>query len=219
MEERNKNYYDLLKEAVGDSGNYDGILRYLPDFYLLLCRMACDKKSNWYAKMLVNTALAYLVLRKDRIPENEKVGTEGYLDDLFLCAHVLKEIRDKISKETILENVEGLQMKKDTVLDSIYEVHTKSSSYLENKTTGILDYVGLTQFRLLDLMYVNDKVTEITRNKKKMKLLYAMIAVKSKTLLGKGRSGRRFENIKEHLMSHPDFPEIERYMEFDAYDE
>jgi len=209
---KNKNYYDYLQESVGDCDDFEGILKLLPSFYQVLCNIDSDKKSNWYTRMLVNVALSYLILENDLIPEKEK--KKGYLDDIFICAYVLKEIRDKISKEIILDNLDPNESK-ENFLDLIYDVLTKSSSYLDNKTNRILEFVGLNKFNLFDFLYENDKAMNLTRLKKKKRLIYAMLAVKTKQALHNSQYTRQAEYLKEHLKGHPEFVEVRRYMEFD----
>ena len=211
---KNKDYSELLKESVENCNEYEGILINLPNFYSLLCNIASDSKSNWHTKMLVNSALAYLVIEKDIIPE--KYGPKGYLDDLYICAYVLKEIRDKISSEIIIENIEKLGLSnKEEIFDLIYSVFSKSSEYLEEKTEKILNLVGLSKFNLFDLMYFDDRSIHLTKYKKKKKLIYAMLAVKTKQAFSSMRGGLRGEHLKSHLKEHPEFVEISRFMEFD----
>jgi len=113
---KNKNYYDILKESVQGYEGYEGILNNLPIFYKLLCKIDSDKKCPWSAKMLVHSALANLVLESDII--DDSIGPEGYLDDLFLCSYVLKEIRNRISKELITENINENSEKEENTDDA-----------------------------------------------------------------------------------------------------
>jgi uncharacterized membrane protein YkvA (DUF1232 family) len=210
---KNKDYSELLKASVQNCEEYDGILKHLPKLYSLLCNIASDPKSNWHTKMLVNSALAYLVIEKDIIPEKD--GPKGYLDDLFICAYVLKEIRDKISTKIIIKNIEKLDVEnEEQIFDLIYTIFSKSSEYLEEKTEKILKLVGLNKFNLFDLMYIDDKSVNLTKYKKKKNLIYAMLAIKTKQAFFTMRGGLRMEHLKSHLKEHPEFIEISRFMEF-----
>ena len=208
---RNKCYYDYLKNAVDDSQDDEDILKYLPDFYQLLCNISCSKKCQWYTKMLVNVALSYLVLEEDIIPD--KKNKDGYLDDLYICAYVLKEIRDKVSKNVILDNIEYLEFE-DDVLQLIYDVVTSTSYILEDKTTRILEMVGLNQFILLDFLYDQDKTKKLINRKEKRRLLYAMIAVKANPILEVESEAHQIVNLQSLVRTHHEFGEIKRYMEF-----
>lgn len=209
---KNKNYYSFLQQSVGDNQDFEGILKYLPDFYFLICNIGCNKKSNWNTKMLVNAALSYLVLEDDLIPD--KLGRKGHLDDLFICAYVLKEIRDKVSKNIILENMGDLEYG-DEIFQIIYDVVNRSSSFLGEKTEQILEYVGLKDFKSLDFFYDQDKENKLLYHKEKMRLLYAMIAVKTEPILKKtGFDDKKTLKMKAFIQTHPEFEEIKRNIGF-----
>ena len=210
---RNKDYSDILVEAVKDNDMYDGILKNLPKFYVLLCNIASYRKSNWYTKMLVNSALAYLVIEEDVIPD--KKGPKGHLDDLFICTYVLKLIRDKISKDIISDNLHGTGIENgEQAFDLIYETFSKSSFHLEERAEEILSLVGLNKFNNFDLMYQSDKNIQLTKYKKKKRLIYAMLAVKTKQVMSITHGSIRLEHLKKHIKEHPEFIEIKRFMGF-----
>lgn len=208
-----KNYYFVLKQATKDIDDFDGILKYLPEFYKLSCNIINNQMTDWYTKTLLNCSLAYYVLEKDIIPD--KSGDKGYLDNLYLCAYVLKQIRDNVSKEIILNNLEGVNIERDgeEILELIYDVLTKCLVHLNGKEEKILNLVGLSKFNSLDLLCVNDKIAQITVRKKKLKVLYSMVAVKVKSLLSY-IGDTKIERIKEYVQNHPEYGEIKRYGAF-----
>jgi|GEM_PF-2049210 len=208
---RNKSYFEYLKNSVESCQDYEGILAHLPGFYTILCNIARDSKCDWYTKMLINAALSYLVVENDVISE-KKQGAKGYLDDLFVCSYALKQIRDNVSKEIIVSNLGDGESKED-ILEVIYEVVTKSSSYLGKKTKKILDFVGLSKFNEFDFQYNNEKMCVITRLKRQRRLIYAMLAVKTYHVLHNMISTRHTIQLREHLFEHPEFTEIKKYME------
>ena len=208
-----KNYYFILKQAVKDIDDFEGILKYLPEFYKLSCNIMNDQMANWYTKMLLNCSLAYFVLENDVIPD--KLRDRGYLDDLYLCAYVLKQIRDNVSKDIILNNLEGVNIEggAEAVLDLIYDVLTKCSTYLNGAEGKILNLVGLSKFNSLDLLCVKDKILKITVRKNKVKLLYSMIAVKIHDWEGiYGHT--RMKQFREYVQNNPEYEEIKRYGAF-----
>ena len=207
---RRKSYYQNLKVTVDDFGEYEDVLRYLPDFYLLLCNIVKGGKSSWYTKMLSNAALSYLVLESDLI--SDKKGASGYLDDLFLCAYVLKEIRDKVSKNVILENLGKLDYGEE-IFQLIYDVVNITSQYLEGDTEEILRFVGLDSFALFDFLYENEMSKKIENRKEKKKMFYAMIAVKAKQILESNNNAETVA-LKSLIRDHYEFAEINTYMRF-----
>ncbi|MDG6245051.1 MAG: DUF1232 domain-containing protein [Methanolobus sp.] len=208
-----RSYYRQLKESVTvyPEDYYDGVLRYLPDFYQLLCNIGSNARSNWYTKMLVNCALSYLVLEDDLIPDKE--GVEGYLDDLYICAYVLKEIRDKVSKNIILENGGELEFS-DDIFGIIYDVVNITSSHLGDKAEMILDFVGLNKFSQFDLLYEQEISKKLSSRKEKKMLLYAMLAVKTKEIFDTEIDDHTNSMLRSLIMDHPELGDINAYMEF-----
>jgi uncharacterized membrane protein YkvA (DUF1232 family) len=204
-----KDYYNLLSNSVQNYQGYEGIMTNLPSFYQLLCKISSDKKCPWSAKMLINAVISNLVLESDII--DDSIGPEGYLDDLYLCAYVLKEIRDRISKEIILDNLDDSSDKKE-MLKKIYEVYEKSSFYLGTKTKQILNHVGIDNFKSFDYLYKDVTTYHLDKLKNKLMLLYAMLAVK----INKKSEGSQYEDsrIKRHIEESPYFSEISRYIQF-----
>lgn len=208
---KNKSYYHILKESIEGCQDYDSILKYLPVFYLLISDIGCDPKANWYTKMLVNAALSYLVLEEDVIPDT--VGPKGYLDDLYICAYVLKEIRDRVSKTIILENANKLGYG-DEIFQLIYDAVNETSSYLEDKTEDILSVVSLNKFTLFDLLYDQEKSKKLKNRKEKRRLLYAMLAIKVKSILDQDNTDIQIMELKSLIKDHHEFDEIKTYMGF-----
>ena len=208
---KNKSYYHYLKLAVDNSQDDEDILKYLPDFYKLLCNIGCNNKSQWYTKMLVNAALSYLVLEEDIIPDKE--GKDGYLDDLYICAYVLKEIRDKVSKNIILDNIEDLDFG-DDIFQLIYDVVNRASDILGDKTEQILDLVGFSKFTLFDFLYDQDMTRWLMKRKDKRRMFYAMLAVKVDSILKIESKTYQMTKVQSIIRTHHEFGEIKRHMEF-----
>jgi len=206
-----KDYQYELSESVKNFKGFEGILTKLPKFYKILCNISSDKKCPWSAKMLIHSALANLVLREDLI--DDSIGPEGYLDDLFLCAYVLKEIRDRISKELILENV-GDSFEKDKIFDIIYDVYEKSSFYLGDKTDKILTHVGIQDFKSFDYLYKDVSTYNLDRLRNKLMLLYAMLAIKTKEVIRNPSVNQINYGIQRYIIGSPYFSEINRYINF-----
>lgn len=208
---KNKSYYYYLKFAVDNYQDDEDILKYLPDFYQLLCNIGCNNKSQWYTKMLVNASLSYLVLEEDIIPD--KGSKDGYLDDLYICAYVLKEIRDKVSKNIILDNIGDLDFE-DDIFQLIYDVVNRVSDILGDKTEKILDLVGFSKFTLFDFLYDQDTTRWLMKRKEKRRLFYAMLAVKADSILKIESNTHQMTNLQSIIRTHHEFGEIKRYMEF-----
>ena len=207
-----KDYYDILKNSINEDMDYYDILKYLPELYKLQCNIVSDKKTSWYSKILINCSLAYFVLEKDIIPDLTK---DGYMDDLFLATHVLKEIMDNVSKNIILDNINGLKFPQEPeeFLDLIYNIHSTSSNFLGDKTKLILDMVGLEKFNSLHTLFNQKKEPKLIKLRKKRRLLYSMVAVKVNKF--RKHSGLISEpRLKDYILRTPELSEIERYISF-----
>jgi len=207
-----RSYYSLLKSTIKQENRNWSLLRYLPELYKLECNIVSDKKVGWYSKIIINCSLAYFVLESDVIPDRE---IDGYMDDLFLATYVLKEIRDNVSKNIILDNIIGLNVPQDAegFLSLIYDIYTQTSELLGDKCQEILKLVGLNNFNSLNILFNQKKEPKLSRLKTKRRLLYAMVAVKIKKLKDRKRF---FEHDKlvDYILRRPELSEIERCITF-----
>lgn len=141
MKEKFGSYKDfLIKDISNYKGDFNKIIIYTPHFFSLLCDLLNEEKITREMKHLINAALAYFVTPVDLIPE-EIYGPYGYIDDLFLCTHVLKKVADELGVEfleKLWEPDEDLQ----DVLDRCYE---ESEKVMQEKglKDEIFRYVGL----------------------------------------------------------------------------
>jgi uncharacterized membrane protein YkvA (DUF1232 family) len=89
-----KFYEDLRKKAKGwtkeKTGSMGGkiseYLFLLPDFFILVCRLAVDKRVPAKHKLKVAGIIAYLIMPIDIIPDF--IPVIGYVDDLVLVVWV-----------------------------------------------------------------------------------------------------------------------------------
>ena len=135
-----KDYYDILKENLGKyTGEYDKFIDYGPDLFKLLTEILSNEIVKKEERLKINAAIAYFVVPYDIIPE-QIYGPYGYVDDIYLCTHVIKEITDVFGYE-ILNNI----WEKDENLQDIVELcYKKSKKIVGNDTNAILIYAGLT---------------------------------------------------------------------------
>lgn len=134
-----RGFYELLQEHVTEyRGEFDDIVLLVPDFFRLLTNLLEDARVSKEARMLINAAIAYFVAPYDVHPE-EVYGPFGYLDDLFLCAYVIRELRSLLPDE-VMEDAWEAEFDLKQITDAVYE---KSREGLDEKTDAILKYVGL----------------------------------------------------------------------------
>ena len=138
MENQFKDFYDVLRENLDNyRGEYERFVDYAPDIYKLLSDILNDKRLKPDMRQKTCATLGYFVVPFDIIPE-QIYGPQGYIDDIFLCSHVLIEIKEENGIEFLDEHWEGDEELED-VLDVCY---TQSKDILGDKTIEILNYVG-----------------------------------------------------------------------------
>lgn len=139
MDTEFKEFYDVLRENLDSyEGDYEDFVNYGPELFKLLTNILEEKRIEPEIKLKVSAAIAYFVIPYDVIPE-QIYGPSGYIDDIFVCAHVIGDIKNDLGYgmlESIWDNQEDLN-------DIIEECYEKSSAILEEKTDEILKYVGL----------------------------------------------------------------------------
>ncbi len=137
--EQCKDFYDTLRENLQNfRGKYDSYIDYGPDLFKLLVTLLENEKVTREQKTLINAALAYYIAPNDIIPE-EIYGPFGYVDDIFICVYVLKELEKELGYKLLHELWDGEGELKE-VVDECYE---KSNEVVKDKIDDILKYVGL----------------------------------------------------------------------------
>lgn len=140
MKKRFRGYYEFLKEELNNyKGDFEDFILYTPDFFKLLCDLL-NEDIKVEDRRNINSALAYFVVPNDIIPE-EIYGPMGYVDDIFLCARVLKKMKDTYGAEMI-KTLWTCDEEIEEVLDTVYK---KSLEILqeEGSVDDILKYSGL----------------------------------------------------------------------------
>ncbi|MCF7858079.1 MAG: DUF1232 domain-containing protein [Candidatus Cloacimonetes bacterium] len=111
---KRKKFYEKLRKkiqklAVSKGGEKAGAFtKYilaLPDFFVLLCRLAVDKRVSKNQKFLVAGIIAYVISPIDIIPDF--IPFIGYVDDLVLVVFGLNIILNELDKAIVLEHWSG----------------------------------------------------------------------------------------------------------------
>lgn len=108
----------------------------------MLTRILDEKKVSSHIRLKISAALAYFVVPYDIISE-QTYGPMGFVDDIFLCSYILKDIKDDFGLgllEIYWENIDPLE-------DVIEECYMESIKILEKENIDkIIKYVGLDYF-------------------------------------------------------------------------
>jgi uncharacterized membrane protein YkvA (DUF1232 family) len=201
-------FHNLVRDINNYEGDYKEILSYCPKFFKLLCDILRSKRTDWHTKLLINSALAYFVLPEDIIPDYDPSG-KGYIDDLFLTAFVLVEIKTNIDESLLKENWEY----EEDILELIEEIHDKTKIILGDQYIDVLRLVGLKKYVSLDLNEYNGeypkKIARLAQEKRELLGLLSFVVSKIYRI----PRIREYEKIKEFLYTHEEYGEIERILE------
>jgi uncharacterized membrane protein YkvA (DUF1232 family) len=137
-----KPFDQLLKEDIANyEGRHDDLIYQAPAFYRLLTHILDDPRLPRKLRPLVLVGIAYFILPIDIIPE-ELEGPYGYVDDIWLCAWVAKQVVKEVGSEEILVcHWDG----ESDLLVLIDEILSKERSLIGDKSTLIFSYIGLSE--------------------------------------------------------------------------
>ena len=107
-------FYDRLRERIAaflsKKGNAAGLagefLLFVPDVFILLWRLATDKRVSGNNKILLGTGVAYYIFPLDIIPE-AFAGPVGFLDDLVFAAFILNRMLNDTDESILRQHWSG----------------------------------------------------------------------------------------------------------------
>ena len=134
-----KDFYDKLKSDIeAYEGRHDDFIYMTPYWYRLLTNLLDDSRLPYRLKPLVSCAIAYFIIPADVIPE-EIHGPYGYIDDIYFCAFIAKEILVRTKDpELLVENWEG----EGDILELVDETLEKEEDLIGENKEMILNYTG-----------------------------------------------------------------------------
>lgn len=134
-----QSYYESLKDFLDSySGDYNEVIDYSPALCKLLCDILNEKVLKAEQRLRICAALGYFVAPLDLIPE-ETYGPDGYIDDIYVCCYVLKELADEFNYD-FLEELWDEDEELQYVIERSYNT---SSDVLGDKKSFLIRYIGL----------------------------------------------------------------------------
>ena len=143
---KNLLFYEKLRDRITsfandkagkDAGRFAEYVLALPDFFILLCRLAVDSRVNTSQKVLVGGIIAYVISPIDLIPDF--IPVIGYVDDLVLVVFGLNIILNDLEKQILLDNWSGQQ----DVLELLQKVTSAAENFLDkNLLRKIKKWIG-----------------------------------------------------------------------------
>ena len=134
-----KDFYDVLVENLESyNGEYASFIDYGPKLFRFIRDFLGYEHLKDKFKLKISAAIAYYVVPTDIIPESV-YGAYGYIDDIFITTYVIRILADFYGYDLLSEYWDG-----DEDLEEVVELcYERSKDVLRDKTTEVLDYVGL----------------------------------------------------------------------------
>jgi uncharacterized membrane protein YkvA (DUF1232 family) len=140
------NYCEMLRKQIEDaridSKDFEKNILYLPDIFNLLANLLDEEIILQEDRMLINCALAYLVVPSDVLPE-EVYGAKGFMDDMYVCCVVIRELYKKypdLMRKHWNNTIDDDEF--DKVWDACYAASGQACEE-ENIKDKVLKYAGL----------------------------------------------------------------------------
>jgi uncharacterized membrane protein YkvA (DUF1232 family) len=139
-----RTFIDYLRDELQnskDSGKeFDRELSHLPDIVKLLCDMLENDIVDKESRLMITSALGYLLVPNDVLPE-EVYGSYGYMDDMYVVCVILNDLKKKYPDLTtyLWTHTDSLDMVLDICM-------YKSGKFLDEKNLKdkLLKYCGLS---------------------------------------------------------------------------
>jgi uncharacterized membrane protein YkvA (DUF1232 family) len=134
-------FYDRLRKRIHvylERGGrvaekFGDFLLLVPDVFILLWRLANDRRVNGKHKVLLGSGVAYFIFPFDVIPE-AIVGPIGYLDDLLFGVYILNKMLADTDVAILREHWSGDQ----DLLDSMKKVLNAADNLVVDGVLGRL---------------------------------------------------------------------------------
>lgn len=118
--------HKFVKNYAGETGSrFAGYLLSLPDFFIMLCRLALDTRVNASQKFFIGGITAYVILPIDIVPDF--IPFLGYIDDLVLVVFGLNLILNELDKQILLDNWSG----EEDVLELLQKITATAEKFLD----------------------------------------------------------------------------------------
>ena len=134
-------YLEFLNEQVKDyQGDYQDIIATVPGYFALLTGVLDDSRFPAELRSVVNSALAYFISPFD-FGEDEAVGAEGYVDDVYVCSLAVLKLRDALDDHAvILDHWDGEEdpfLLSQRIIEALTEELGDDSIQLIRQYTGL----------------------------------------------------------------------------------
>jgi len=132
----------LQKQTDDYDGPYAEFIAWVPKLFNYFAALLEDKRTPATIRMLLHSAISYLVLPFDIVPESS-LGAFGLMDDLFVCAYICNAIyKDRQIQEVLIDNWPYQQEIKPIICHLLAKCEEVIST---DEQTQILIFAGLLE--------------------------------------------------------------------------
>jgi uncharacterized membrane protein YkvA (DUF1232 family) len=125
-EKLRKKAKDWTQDKIGDKGGKTAeYLFLLPDFFILVCRLAVEKRVPTKRKLMLGGIILYVMMPIDIIPDF--IPVIGHVDDLVLVVMGLNMLLNEIDPKVIEDNWSG----EGSVLHLMQKVTATAEQFLD----------------------------------------------------------------------------------------
>ena len=136
MKDQEHFYQELVEQVKDYDGEKADIIGLAPALFRFLTDISQDDDIPTEGKSLVKGAIGYFVAPYDGLPE-EALGPLGFMDDIFVCLHVIRTLSETVENDLLEEHWSGEGLLQSTV-DRIYP---DVEAYLHDHAKHVLTYV------------------------------------------------------------------------------
>lgn len=135
-------YYDYLRDIISEvkeENLYGNLIQYYPDVFKLLTILLESKTLDINDRILINCAVAYMVVPNDILPES-KMESTGLIDDLFIGLYVIDKLLNGSNRNIILN------FKKDYEFINNFEIlYDNTRKIVRDYIDQILTFAGISE--------------------------------------------------------------------------
>ncbi|MDO9577945.1 MAG: YkvA family protein [Candidatus Cloacimonadales bacterium] len=133
ISEKKLKFYEKLRDKISGFANekagekvgkFTEYVLALPDFFILLCRLAVDKRVKNSQKVMIGGIIVYVMSPIDLIPDF--IPVIGYVDDIVLVVFGLNMLFNELDNQILLDNWSG----KQDVLGLLQKVSAAAEDFL-----------------------------------------------------------------------------------------
>jgi uncharacterized membrane protein YkvA (DUF1232 family) len=139
-----KEYIEIIvRRSAGYEGPHQEMIESLPDLYYTVNRLISRETLPQRQRVFAMAVIGYFSIHDDVLSVHD-LGAEGYLDDAYVCCHVLRHFVDVLGAEDLYDHWRG----KHDLLALLKEPFERLAEDLDDRGEAALRFAGLSAYTL-----------------------------------------------------------------------